>query len=370
MNGLISVWVGAQARSDSNKPADVLWDCPTYDPSAWPGHPLDTHPVGRSDLIGACLTQARRCLVRRPAGAVPPQTTIKRRDDSDQFGTEHHRRGRYALDVHVAAALDERGTLLGVKSFATTESGYKFLLGWLSGFGPVELVGVEGTGSYGAGLTRHLQAERIRVVEVDRPNRQRRRLKGKSDPQDAISAARAALSGDASGEAKARDGNVESMRVLRVARASARKGRTQAFNQMRNLASTPRPIRADSAASHLLLLSTRGQARHRLAHQVQPSDVGPASHHPRRGDHRDRRHPQAPGQRDRSRTRGQLSASGPTPPQRSSSRPATIPNDFVTRRPSPISAAPHHSTQTAARTNDTGSTAVVIARPTPPSGTS
>jgi CBS domain-containing protein len=79
------------------------------------------------------------------------------------------------LDVHVAAALDERGALLGVESFATTESGYKKLLGWLADFGPVELVGIEGTGSYGAGLTRHLQAERIRVVEVDRPNRQRSR---------------------------------------------------------------------------------------------------------------------------------------------------------------------------------------------------
>ena len=149
------------------------------------------------------------------------------------------------LDVHVAAALDERGALLGVESFATTE-GYKLLVGWLSDFGPVELVGVEGTGSYGAGLTRHLQAERVRVVEVDRPKRQRRRRKGKSDPQDAISAARAAHSGDASGEAKTRDGNVESMRVLRVARASARKARTQALKQMRGLISTaPEPIRAE-----------------------------------------------------------------------------------------------------------------------------
>jgi transposase len=150
------------------------------------------------------------------------------------------------LDVHVAAALDERGALLGVESFATTEAGYKKLLGWLGDFGPVDLVGVEGTGSYGAGLTRHLQAERVRVVEVDRPNRQRRRLKGKSDPQDAISAARAAFSGDACGQAKTRDGNVESMRVLRVARSSARKGRTQALNQMRNLVSTaPESIRAE-----------------------------------------------------------------------------------------------------------------------------
>ncbi len=109
---------------------------------------------------------------------------------------------------------------------------------WLQGFGPVELVGVEGTGSYGAGLTRHLHHEGIAVVEVDRPNRQRRRRKGKSDPEDAISAARAAHGGDANGLAKTRDGNVESMRVLRVARFSARRNRTQAINQMRSLVST------------------------------------------------------------------------------------------------------------------------------------
>ena len=162
------------------------------------------------------------------------------------------------LDVHVAAALDERGTLLGVESFATTESGYKKLLGWLSDFGPVELVGVEGTGSYGAGLTRHLQSERVRVVEVDRPNRQRRRRKGKSDPQDAIAAAHAAQSGDALSEAKTRDGNVESMRVLRVARSSARSGRTRALNQMRSLISTaPEPIRAELRGLNVFRLLER-----------------------------------------------------------------------------------------------------------------
>ncbi len=150
------------------------------------------------------------------------------------------------LDVHVAAALDERGGLLGVESFDTTLDGYKRLLGWLAGFGEVELVGVEGTGSYGAGLTRMLHGEGVRVVEVDRPNRQRRRRRGKSDPQDAISAARAAQSGDSAGEAKTRDGNVEVMRVLRIARNSARKGRTQALNQMRSIISTaPDEIRGD-----------------------------------------------------------------------------------------------------------------------------
>jgi transposase len=165
------------------------------------------------------------------------------------------------LDVHGAAALDDRGTLLGVESFATTESGYKKLLGWLADFGPVELVGIEGTGSYGAGLTRHLQAERVRVVEVDRPNRQRRRRKGKSDPEDAISAARAAFSGDATGEAKSRDGNVESMRVLRIARASARKARTQALNQMRNVVSTaPDPIRAELRGLSVFQLLERASA--------------------------------------------------------------------------------------------------------------
>jgi transposase len=148
------------------------------------------------------------------------------------------------LDVHVAAALDEHGTLLGVESFETTRAGYCKLLEWLQGFGTVALVGVEGTGSYGAGLTRHLHAEGVSVVEVDRPNRQRRRRKGKSDPQDAISAARAAHSGDADGLAKTRDGNVESIRTLRIARISARKARTQALNQMRSIVSTgPESIR-------------------------------------------------------------------------------------------------------------------------------
>jgi transposase len=142
------------------------------------------------------------------------------------------------LDVHVAAALDERGGLLGTGSFATTPAGYRALVAWLRGFGPVALVGVEGTGSYGVGLARHLRAESIAIVEIDRPNRAKRRQKGKSDTLDAIWAARAAHSGDATGQAKTRDGNVEGIRVLRVARVSAQKARTQALNQLRSLVST------------------------------------------------------------------------------------------------------------------------------------
>ena len=142
------------------------------------------------------------------------------------------------LDVHVVAALDERGALLGVESFGTTPDGYRQALRWLRSLGELELVGVEGTGSYGVGLTRHLLAEGVTVIEVDRPNRQRRRKRGKSDPQDAITAARAAQSGDATGAAKTRNGSVEAMRVLRVIRSSARSDRTRALNQMRSLVST------------------------------------------------------------------------------------------------------------------------------------
>lgn len=164
-------------------------------------------------------------------------TTIARRITG---GVDTH------LDVHVAAALDERGALLGVESFPTTPVGYRGLLCWLRHFGTVELVGVEGTGSYGAGLTRHLHGQGISVVEVDRPNRERRRRRGKSDPEDAIAAARSAQGGDAKGEAKTRDGNVESMRVLRIARASARSSRTKALNQMRSIVSTaPTEIREE-----------------------------------------------------------------------------------------------------------------------------
>src|ERR1700726_4897003 len=109
-------------------------------------------------------------------------------------------------DVHVAAALDPVGGLLGVQEFPVSAAGYARLLGWLGGFGTVGLVGIEGTGSYGAGLSRHITAAGIRVVEAGRSDRQGRRRQGKSDPLDAVGAARAALSGRASGAPRGRDG--------------------------------------------------------------------------------------------------------------------------------------------------------------------
>jgi transposase len=133
-------------------------------------------------------------------------------------------------DVHVAAALDPVGGLLGVAEFPVTPAGYARLLSWLSGFGIVCLVGIEGTGSYGAGLARHVATAGIRVVEAGRSDRQDRRRQGKSDPLDAVSAARAAQSGRARGAPKGRDGSVEAIRALMVAKRSARAERTQTIN--------------------------------------------------------------------------------------------------------------------------------------------
>ena len=148
-------------------------------------------------------------------------------------------------DMHVAAALDAIGGLLGVEEFPVTPAGDAHLLGWLGGFGTVGLIGIEGTGSYGAGLARHVAAAGIRVVEVDRSDRQDRRRQGKSDPLDAVSAARAAQSGRARGAPKGRDGAVEAIRALMVAKRSARSERVQTINQARSLIVTgPDDLRA------------------------------------------------------------------------------------------------------------------------------
>jgi transposase len=148
-------------------------------------------------------------------------------------------------DMHVAAALDPIGGLLGVQEFPVSPAGYARLLGWLGGFGTVALAGIEGTGSYGAGLARHVTAAGIRVVEVDRSDRQDRRRQGKSGPLDADWAARAAQSGRARGAPKGRDGAVEAIRALMVAKRSARSERVQTNGQARSLIVTgPDDLRA------------------------------------------------------------------------------------------------------------------------------
>ncbi|HEY3652616.1 MAG TPA: IS110 family transposase [Streptosporangiaceae bacterium] len=159
-------------------------------------------------------------------------------------------------EVHVAAALDPVGGLLGTREFPASAAGYAGLLDWLGEFGDLALVGVEGTGSYGAGLARYLTAHGVRVVEVDRADRQDRRRQGKSDPLDAVSAARAAQSGRAAGAPKGRDGAVEAIRALMVARRSARNERTQAINQARALILTgPDELRARFAGHRAAALA-------------------------------------------------------------------------------------------------------------------
>ena len=134
------------------------------------------------------------------------------------------------LDFYVAVAVDNLGRRLGESSVPTTVKGYKELLCWAEGFGPLRRVGVEGTSSYGAGLARHLRTTGIEVLEVERPKRRRpsSRRHVKSDPSDAERAARAVLADESSGVPKSGDGRVEMIRALRAARRSAMKARTQA----------------------------------------------------------------------------------------------------------------------------------------------
>lgn len=148
------------------------------------------------------------------------------------------------MDTHVAAVISQAGRLLGTLAVPTNATGYLKLLAWAKSFGSVQRAGVEGTGTYGAGLTRVLRDHAITVLEVNRPDRAKRRLQGKSDPTDAESAARSVLSGAATAIPKSQSGAAEAMRTISVARRSAVKAKTQAINQLRALlVSAPQDIR-------------------------------------------------------------------------------------------------------------------------------
>jgi transposase len=138
-------------------------------------------------------------------------------------------------DTHHAAVVLMNGRRLADAEFPTTAAGHADLLKWMRSFGRLHAVGVEGTGSYGAGLARYLLRERVQVVEVNHPDRRQRRTKGKSDPLDAYAAADAVLSGRATVVPKAGDGIVESIRALHLARTEAIKARTACSNEMKAL---------------------------------------------------------------------------------------------------------------------------------------
>ncbi len=128
-------------------------------------------------------------------------------------------------DVRVAAILGHTGALLGTMEVPATLVSHAKMLVWMRSFGVIGAVGVEGSGNYGAGLTRFLLAEGLQVVEVVRSDRRARRFHGKSDTLDVENAARAVLSGERTSAPKHRDGAVEALRALRVARTSAMKAR-------------------------------------------------------------------------------------------------------------------------------------------------
>lgn len=137
--------------------------------------------------------------------------------------------------VHHAAVLDERGAMLGERRFTTDARGYQALLNWAAGFGIINAVGVECTGSYGAGLTRHLLAVGVDVVEVNRGHALVRSRSGKSDAIDAEAAARKVQSGECASPAKDTSGAVEAIRNLHLVRDSAVKSRTAALVQLRDV---------------------------------------------------------------------------------------------------------------------------------------
>ena len=174
------------------------------------------------------------------------------------LGVDTHR------DTHAVVLVDLLGRLVATETFPTTRRGLRALIKWARRRGAIRRAGVEGTGSFGAGLTRALRLEDIEVIEVTRPARVGGRHRGKNDTRDAEAAARSVLSGQATAEPKARDGIVESIRVLRNARASAVKARTQAILHIKNLVVTaPDELRESLSSLTNKQLVTRCARMHR-----------------------------------------------------------------------------------------------------------
>ena len=164
--------------------------------------------------------------------SIPQSKPSGQRDTDAQdvvLGVDTHK------DIHVAAVLTALGGLLASATFPTTAAGYRQLLAWARGFGPVGAAGVECTGSYGKALARYLRAQDVNVTEVNSPDKATRRRRGKTDAIDAEAAARAVLSGRATVTPKAGDGPVEMARMFKLAKASAIKSRTQAINQLKSI---------------------------------------------------------------------------------------------------------------------------------------
>ena len=167
-------------------------------------------------------------------------------------------------DFHVVAVINLLGIVLGVATFPTTRSGYLEAVSWITSFGAIDAVGVEGTGSYGKGIARVLTDAGIDVLEVIRPNRQTRRRYGKTDQVDAIAAARTVLAGEASGKPRGGYGPLESIRVLKNSRDQAQKHATATANQIwATIATAPDQIRQSTTGKTLLQIA-KTAARFRI----------------------------------------------------------------------------------------------------------
>lgn len=148
-------------------------------------------------------------------------------------------------DTHHAAIITDTGVLLGNRQFDTTTIGYDELIAWMNEHGDPTSVGIEGTSSYGAGISRYLYRHNVKAVEVPRPNRKLRRSVGKIDPIDAEAAARTVLARHQLAEPKHGNGPIEAIRALRVARSSAVKSATASMNAVRSmLVTAPEELRA------------------------------------------------------------------------------------------------------------------------------
>lgn len=171
--------------------------------------------------------------------------------------------------THYAALIDSRGHLLDHRQFPATERGYRDMLDWFREHGPLEAVGVESTGSFGASLARFLTDQRVRVVEANSLNVMVRRRDGKSDRLDAEQVARAVLSQTSTAIPKSKSGIVEVIRALRVTRTSAVKAKTQTFNTLWSVI-----IGAPSALrDELALLSKRTLIKRCLTLRPETTDL-------------------------------------------------------------------------------------------------
>ena len=169
--------------------------------------------------------------------------------------------------VHHVAVITADGREVAHEEFSANHHGYQQLLDWVCGHGLIAAIGVESTGSYGAGLTRHLVAGGIEVYEVARPEKITRAQQGKSDTIDAYSAARQVRNGSAKGRAKVTTGIAEALRMLKIPRDGAVKARTAAYSQLRDLITTAPSLIHDD------LIARTAKQRVRIAAAYRPDQA-------------------------------------------------------------------------------------------------